>query len=261
MEGSGSTWLFNAVMQVAGAMAPALPPALGRYVVRGEDLAGLPAPGRFTVVKSHAVERDTAAVLGAWSRGLFVTLRDPRDCVLSLMLYQFRGFASALEAVERSMRLCADVAAHRAALVLRYEAAFPDRPETLDAIAQALGGRLAPVAREAIFARTRRGAIEAEIAGFPSRADVHRHPNGDLVDPLTQWHRHHAGRSGQIGRWRHFLDVAQAAWIEARLGELMDELGYVAEWTRRESGRAADMIAPTAAHPRLWRQAAGGPRR
>ena len=235
MEGSASTWLFNAVLQVAGAMAPALPPALGRYVVRREDLAGLPAPGHFTVIKSHAVDHAAAAVLSGRSRTLFVTLRDPRDCVVSLMLYQCRAFASALEAVEQSARVCAEAAGHRAAVVLRYETGFPDRPETLGSIAKALGGTLDPAAREEIFARTRRGAIEAEIAEFPLRADVHHHPNGDLVDRTTQWHRHHAGRSGHIGRWRHFLDIGQAAWIEARFADWMEQFGYVADWTRREN--------------------------
>ncbi len=243
MEGSASTWLFNALLQVAGAMAPALPPALGRYVVRLEDLAGLPAPGHFTVIKSHAVDQGAAAVLSARARTLFVTLRDPRDCVVSLMLYQFRPFASALEAVEHSARVCAEAAAHPAAVVLRYETGFPDRPETLESIARALGGTLDPSAREAIFAGTRRAAIEAEIAGFPLRADVHRHSNGDLVDRTTQWHRHHAGRSGQIGRWRHFLDIGQAAWIEARLTDWMEQFGYVAEWTRRESWPAPGQTA------------------
>ena len=243
MEGSASTWLFNAVLQVAGEMAPALPPALGRYVVRLEDLAGLPAPGHFTVIKSHAVDQGAAAVLSARSRTVFVTLRDPRDCVVSLMLYQFRPFASALEAVEHSARVCAEAAGRRAAVVLRYETGFPDRPETLDSIAKGLGGTLDPSAREAIFARTRRGAIEAEIAGFPLRADVHRHPNGDLVDRTTQWHRHHAGRSGHIGRWRHFLDIGQAAWIEARFADWMEQFGYVADWTRRENRPASGRTA------------------
>ena len=250
MEGSASTWLFNAVLQVAGAMAPGLPPALGRYVVRGEDLAGLPAPGHVTVIKSHAVNPAAAAVLGARSQTLFVTLRDPRDCIVSLMLYQSRGFASALEAVARSARTCAEAAGHHAAMVLHYEMGFPDRPETLDSIAKALGGTLDPAAREAIFARTRRTSIEAEIAGFSLRADVHRHPNGDLVDRATQWHRHHAGRSGQIGRWRHFLDIAQAAWIEARFEHWMDRFGYLAEWIRRGSGPGPGQTVPGAGDPR-----------
>ncbi len=258
MEGSASTWLFNAVLQVAGAMVPGLPPAVGCYAARAEDIAGLLAPDRLTVIKSHAVGPAAAAVSGVRSRAVFVSLRDPRDCVVSLMLYQARAFASALEAVERSAQACADAVADRMAVVLRYETGFPDQPETLDAIAAALGGTLAPAAREAIFARTRRESIEAEIARFPVRADVYRHPNGDLVDLVTQWHRHHAGRSGQIGRWRHFLDIAQASWIEARFEDWMDRFDYVTEWTRRTTREAPGQTAPEVSDARSRTAPVGG---
>jgi hypothetical protein len=46
--------------------------------------------------------------------------------------------------------------------------------------------------------------------------------SGDRLDPRTHWHTHHAGRSGEIGRWRHMLSAAQAAEVEAALGDCYD---------------------------------------
>lgn len=229
IEGSGSTWLFNAVLGVAARLWSATPP-FGRFVVRYGDLVHPSPVERPLIVKSHATEAAAAAELAARAGTIFVSVRDPRDCVGSLMLYQFHSFAAALDVVERSAQFCARVARYDRAMLLRYETGFPDVPETLDRIAAALGGVLSPDQRATLFTDMRREAIEAAIAGLNALKGVHRHPNGDLVDPETQWHRHHAGRSGHVGRWRHVLDVGQAACVEARLYEWMCRFGYVAEW-------------------------------
>ena len=42
--------------------------------------------------------------------------------------------------------------------------------------------------------------------------------SGDLLDPQTHWHTHHAGRSGEIGRWRRELTQAQADAVIAACG-------------------------------------------
>ena len=44
---------------------------------------------------------------------------------------------------------------------------------------------------------------------------------GDLLDPATQWHSHHANRTGEVGSWRRELTREQVRVIEARLGGWM----------------------------------------
>jgi hypothetical protein len=41
--------------------------------------------------------------------------------------------------------------------------------------------------------------------------------SGDRLDPQTHWHTHHAGRTGEIGRWRRELSPAQADAVVERL--------------------------------------------
>ncbi len=49
---------------------------------------------------------------------------------------------------------------------------------------------------------------------------------GDLYDSDTQWHKMHAGRTGEIDKWRHTLSEGQNARIEARLFDWMQSFDY-----------------------------------
>lgn len=84
--------------------------------------------------------------------------------------------------------------------------------------------------RSRIFADTCRSAIEthiARLAALPTA--LHDAASGDVVDTATQWHTHHANRSGEIGRWRHLPTLADVAIIEQRLGDWMAAFDYQAE--------------------------------
>jgi hypothetical protein len=221
MYASGSTWVFNAAMKVARAIVPA-GNVTSRYVVSAAELEGIP-----DIVKTHETDEAAAAILCQAADAILVSIRDPRDCVTSLMLYQRYRLAQALEAVERSANACTRIAADARTLLLRYEDGFIDDPATLDRIAASFGGRLADADRGRIFAETRREAVEGYIAGLAERpATVRDAASGDLVDPTTQWHSHHAHRSGEVGRWRHMLALAEVAIIEQRMQHCMAAFGY-----------------------------------
>ena len=221
MSASGSTWVFNAAMQIARAIAPAVD-VTSRFVVSAAELEPTP-----DIVKTHDTDDAAAAILRQAASAILVSIRDPRDCVTSLMLYQRYPLAQALEAVERSANACLRVAGDPRTLLLRYEDKFIDDPGTLDGIAASYGGWLAAADRARIFAETRRQAIEREIAGLAERpATLRDAASGDLVDPATQWHSHHAHCSGEIGRWRHMLALAEVAVIEQTMQPCMAAFGY-----------------------------------
>jgi hypothetical protein len=226
---SGSTWVFNAVIKVATAVVPSRPVA-ARFVTCRQELDFLDDPVCLPVVKSHDTDEAAAIELARRADVVLLSIRDPRDCVTSLMLYQRYRFPAALEAVERTARYCARFSADPRVIVLRYEDRFIDDPATLDRIALICGGRLADADRMRIFAETRRPAIEAHIAMLSRSETAIRDPaSGDLVDLATQWHTHHAGRSGEIGRWRHLLTLAEVAATEHRLQAWMADFGYPPE--------------------------------
>ncbi len=212
---SGSTYAFNILRELARRGGD----VTTRFVNTIQDTAGLD-DGRYAV-KSHDVPPEVAARLAELASGIVVTLRDPRDAVTSLMRYQNFPFDLALDWVGRSARFAAIVAQRPGALALRYEDGFCDLPATVTRLAAHFGIDADEAACTAIFAGLRRSALEAAIARFPTRDDVKIDPrSGDIEDPATQWHRHHAGRDGAIGRWRHALTRAQADRVRAALADL-----------------------------------------
>jgi hypothetical protein len=252
-HGSGSTWVFNAVRKVALAQAPGRTlrevyvvshadlgradlgrAGLGHADVGHAGLVGLDDPAvaenaPLLIVKSHATDEAAAAELSQHARVIWLSIRDPRDCVASLMQYHAVAFDAALSHVESDVRFCGRFTTHPRARVLRYEAGFIDAPATLDHIAAGFGGVLDPDDRARIFAETRRPAIEAFIAQLDQLPTAVRPSPGNLVDTVTQWHNHHANRTGEVGRWRHSLTQPQAAAVELRLGNCMNSLGYATE--------------------------------
>ncbi len=226
---SGSTWTFNVLLQLAASMAPALARS-SCFVVSGQDATRIGATAgarHLAVVKSHETDAQAEAVLDRAARLIVITIRDPLDIVASQIEYQNWTLAHALDHLEAAALLCARYAADPRTLLLRYEDGFVDQAATLDRLAARLGGILTPAARDAIFAATRRPAIERYIAALPQRPGVLvNRATGDLLDPATHWHTHHANRTGEIGRWQRGLNAAKVRAVEQRLGGWMAAFGY-----------------------------------
>jgi len=225
MFASGSTWLYNVALAVAAELDPPLP-VEGRFVFDARDLHGLAAPGQRAVVKAHMAE-GLVADAAAHAEAVIVTLRDPRDAVVSLMQYQGFSFPRALLNVMLAAEACLRLARLPQAVTLHYERGFVDDPATIDGIAGHMGGRIGREKRDEIFALTRRANVEAFIAGLEAKPSAIRDAEGDVYDLATHWHRHHAGRTGERGRWRRRLYPAQVAGIETHLGGWMELFGYV----------------------------------
>jgi hypothetical protein len=226
MYASGSTWLFNAARQVAAELTPETP-VQGIYAETLDELERLRA-GAVHVVKTHDLPRAEAKYMAAKASRIFISVRDPRDAVVSLMQHMRHKFGPALEKIERTAAFCQFFAGDKRAEIFNYDAGFADDIATFDRLAAALGGALETGARERLFAASRRAAIEDYIAGLESLPTVVKDArSGDVVDTDTQWHRHHAGRSGEIGRWRRMLPPEAAQVIEARMGAWMRAFGFM----------------------------------
>jgi hypothetical protein len=48
----------------------------------------------------------------------------------------------------------------------------------------------------------------------------------DVFNVATGWHKHHAGRKGEVGRWHRDLSDGQLRAIEQRLRPWMERVGY-----------------------------------
>jgi hypothetical protein len=225
MYSSGSTWAYNATRAAAAACGVA---ADGVYADNYRDLAsGLRRAGPVRIVKTHALEPRATDILARQAQKIVLTIRDPRDAAVSIMQHMRLGFSQTLDMVEQSAIYAGQFAADPRALLLRYESGFIEHPATFDALAALFGGTLVPAQRAALFRESRRDVIEAKIAhleDLPTTITDTR--SGDVVDTDTQWHRHHANRTGEVGRWRTMLPEAAVAAVEARLGRWMGAFGY-----------------------------------
>ena len=215
MYASASTWMFNAVREIQAAAGTS--GVSVQFVRSTVDLDQLDRRGPVHIVKSHEITSEAVLMaLAARSDTILVTIREPRDAVASVMEYHHQGFAKALTLVKESSALCLDFMKDRRARCFSYETQFFDDRRTLHNLARIMGCAISDEAAHQCFDRLSRPAVENLIAQFPHRKGILQDPiSGDYLDPKTQWHTCHAGRSGEIGRWRHKLSPAQAREVEA----------------------------------------------
>jgi len=227
MYASGSTWLFNAARDTAVAALPEQR-VTGLYAETLDVLRGLD-PAVLNVVKTHHLPQDATNFMALNATRILVSIRDPRDAVTSLMQHMGLPFAMALQWVERSGAFCAHFARDKRAELFVYESWFTDDPATFDRLEAACGGSLGTQARAELFTQSRRSVIEAKIARLEELPTMWRNErSGDLVDTATHWHRHHAGRTGEVARWARLLPEEAARVIEARMADWMRRFGYLA---------------------------------
>jgi len=215
MYASASTWMLNAVREIQVASGQKdLAIQFVRDTINPNMLAMKHA---IRVIKSHEIiEEATLLALAGRADTILITIRDALDAVASVMEYQRIQFEPALELVKQSGSLCLDYLKDRRTTCFVYETKFFDDPATMLTLARIMGVSLSPKAAQKCFDRLRRAAVETFIAKLPHQKGALRDlVSGDYLDPVTQWHSHHAGRSGEIGRWRQMLAADQVREIQA----------------------------------------------
>jgi hypothetical protein len=137
MFSSASTWTFNVVHEIALAVAPEQPP-VPVFLDVSDTLPDCDGASGTLIVKTHGTE--IARELGRRAEAVIITIRDPRDAVVSLMRHNRVPFDIALRMTEVSARTCSHFRTHRRSVLLRFEDRFFDDPGTVDRIAAVLPG-------------------------------------------------------------------------------------------------------------------------
>ncbi len=225
LYGSASTWLFNVVRETLNAAH-----GVERVCAYYADAIALilqdgAIPGRHVVVKMHVGDDSLPAFVYLAQPLLLLSVRDPRDAVVSLMERFDQDFDKAASRVVQSARRIFPFAA-AGHPYLRYEDNFFARRETLDAIAARLGVALADATKTAIFSRYETNAVR-DFATHVGELPKDRLDGGeaDLFDRVTHIHRGHIG-DGLIGKWRERLSPGQSAAITQALGDFIANFGY-----------------------------------
>ncbi|WP_162488246.1 hypothetical protein [Azospirillum lipoferum] len=224
MFSSASTWTFNVVVDLLRLTTPCH--VAFAAILNGETRLPTPPNGTALVLKTHGWG-DPAAFLDRHPDiRCLVTIRDPRDAVVSLMQRFDYGFDHALSYAAQGAGGIVGAACQPESLLLRYENGFMDQAMTIGLIAAHLSLQPSAAEMEALFQRLRPDAVQATIVEaelknrFPKGL-----PPGETADPATQWHPGHIG-DRLIGKYARFLDQTRQTAVVARMAPYMAHFGY-----------------------------------
>ncbi|TWB18795.1 hypothetical protein FBZ89_109181 [Nitrospirillum amazonense] len=237
LQGSGSTWVYNvihAVLETTGVR-------IARFFasdlthenilqIRGADIA---------IVKAH---EPSAALLAAClfaGAPVIVTVRDPRDAVVSLMERFGHSFQEAADEVRNSARYLMRLVADCPAWVLRYEDGFMEAPATVSKIAAHVGVEISGQDADAIFQAHAKGEVVQRIGRFIQEGRMGGDNPRLRFDAASHWHPNHVG-DGLVGKYARKLTADQVMAVEIAGRDFMDRFGYGPLTSGLPSGYAID---------------------
>ena len=224
MRGSASTYVFNVVrVMLANVVGPenlmhGLPMDAGNILSKWQA-------DSYAVVKAHHLGQDLKALIWFADAPVFISLRDPRDAVVSVS-QRFRvSFADALRLVALDAATIREYLP-RARLRLHYEHGFHRNPLTPKTLGAQLGIGMTDTTSATLHKRFETDSIRrlAQSVETLPHARLKRN-GGDVFDMVTHIHANHIG-DGETGKWRHVLSPAEQAQVQERLGPFLGHFGY-----------------------------------
>jgi len=226
LPGSASTWVYNIARYLLGKSRRTV--AAFYLDDNFPDLqAAIEASGQqvdYVVLKSHKADSTLFEFLSTHTSSCVLSVRDPRDCIVSLMERFDVSFEDALLALQRS---CASLTKYEAlgAPLLCYEAGFYQSTETIRLLKDYLGVTV-PVDLGMAQRLHSQAAVERLIGQFECLPPGRIRTSGkDEYDLISHWHRNHFG-DGLSGKWRTRLTAQQAAQASLTLTDALEKWGY-----------------------------------
>ncbi len=223
LKSSGSTWLYNVVIELLRARM-----GDGVTAFYADSLAMFPADterARVLVIKTHEPSNVLVYLMRLTRGSMFLSIREPRDAIASLMQRFGHTFEGALGETARQSERIAELSRREDPIIYRYEDGFYDRSETIGEIAAALGVRVNRATRERIFHSLTRVAVSKKIGELKKKGKFGARPNSDSFDPATHWHPGHVG-DGRVGKYESLLTTTQQKQILTATRTYCASFGY-----------------------------------
>jgi hypothetical protein len=224
LKSSGSTWLYNVVIQLLKEKYRS-----GVSAFYADNFAMFPPDtehARILVIKAHEPS-PSLVYLARLTRGeIFLTLREPRDAIASLMQRFKHDFEGALKETGRQAQRIAELDVDEEMMAYRYEDGFFDRFETVDEIASAIGVKVGKTARERIYRALTRDSVRQKIGSLKKTGKFGKKPDANSFDSETQWHPGHVG-DGKIGKFAGILSAAQQKKVLTATQTYGKRFGYL----------------------------------
>ncbi len=226
LKSSGSTWLYNVVNRLLKEAGGADSAVAGFYADKVAHFPKGTEQARYLVVKSHVPSEPLLFVTRLTRGPIFLTIREPRDSVVSLMQRFHYTFDAALKDVAEEAERIVEFSRARDVIVFRYEDCFYEDQQTIAEVAALIGVRVPKAARRRIYAALTPDAVKRKIRTLKARGRFGVAPKPEHFDPATHWHPGHVG-DGRMGKYAEFLSTQQQAEVMARTRDYCKRFGYL----------------------------------
>jgi hypothetical protein len=232
LKSSGSTWLYNAIIRLCESSAQARRISRARIMpFYAESIEQFPSGAEralVLVVKTH-IPSPSLVFLTRFTRGTaFVTVREPRDAVASLMQRFGHRFEPCLKEVAAGSERVLDIARTLRPLVLRYESRFFARSQTIHRLSARLQFDVPKETAERICRELSAGEVTKKIARLAARGTFGKSPDPDRFEPRTHWHPGHVG-DRKIGKFAEVLTPRMQQAVLKAMPDYCRFFGYAAE--------------------------------
>lgn len=237
LQGSGSTWVYNVIHAVLETSDVRIARFFANDLTHENILALRGAD--VVLVKAHEPSAALLATCLFAGAPVIVTVRDPRDAVVSLMERFGHSFQEAADEVRNSARYLMRLVADCPAWVLRYEDGFLETPATVSKIAAHLGVEIGERDAGAIFRNHRKGEVAERIGQFIQEGRMGADNPRLQFEAASHWHPNHVG-DGLVGKYVGKLTIDQIMAVEIAGRDFMERFGYVPLTSSLPSGYAID---------------------
>jgi len=227
LPGSASTWIYNiCILLMSSPEHPANCGYVDRFASLYEKFGVASHQSGIFVIKSHSADEQFFDYVCLTDAKQVLTIRDPRDCIVSLMEQFGHSFDVALRMLVASCNALMRFQSYEG-IVLRYEDQFFNSSRTILKLCQYL--RLTKLIDvESLMQVLSQESIMEFINSFdqvPSERIEQHNEHRDSYDTLTHWHTHHFG-DGLVGKWKARLSSDQQARANEALAPALHAFNY-----------------------------------
>lgn len=220
---SGSTWIYNVVLQLCQLSGRSFANCFSDTVPK--DFLELIKGNKTLVIKSHAPAPELVDLVRFVGGQIILSVRDPRDCVSSLIQAFNYEKSSAITLLKECASALDSILDDKIGHIVRYEDSI-DRAETISAIATAVGCELPMEGVENIYTFLKKGAVNAVIQDSLESGLIDAANPAQSWTAVTFWHPNHIGDS-RIGKHVDFLTPEDSAIIGRLMPNIMSRFGYI----------------------------------
>jgi hypothetical protein len=226
MRGSASTYVFNVVRILIGSIVGPQNLILG-MPIGASNILNLWEKNRHALIKAHSLSVDLRGLIWFAHAPIIVTLRDPRDAVVSIMQRFNATFTQALKQVEFDCGTIRDYMPE-ASLRLHYEKGYYLDP----LMPKILAAKIGVIIDDDVSASIHKQYDTESVRKFAAAVETLpqkrlKRTDTDVFDQITHIHSGHIG-DGRTGKWRETLNPSQQAKLQTTLQPFMETLGYEA---------------------------------